>query len=215
MPDDLRARIAEALNTSPAGILRDHPDSLAFHIAGLNERILSSRHDRHNYLATCALCRGEADTLAEAVLAVVQPELDRRAAEREHARRSAEFRSLEIDRQRDRLRELEETVARWRQRAERAEAAIARVRAYCTLAADSCRVAARETAQDVLRLLNGAAPTEPFEPPPGAGVCDRCKQWGTAVAPFPRCPDCGRTWDRVTAPEEPPYDLPTTTPKES
>lgn len=38
-----------------------------------------------------------------------------------------------------------------------AEAAVARVREYCLLLADgSCRVAARETAQDVLRLLDGA-----------------------------------------------------------
>lgn len=149
--------------------------------------------------------------LANAVIAVVQAELDRLAAERDHARRSAESRSLEIDRQRDRLRESEETVARWRQRAEQAEAGIARAQDYCALAADSCRVAARETAQDVIRLLDGDSPAESFEPPPGTGVCDRCKQWETAAALFPRCPDCGRTWDRITAPGEPPnppYDLP-------
>jgi hypothetical protein len=52
------------------------------------------------------------------------------------------------------------------ERAEKAEAAITRVRAYCALAADSCRVAARETAQDVLRLLDGDGPT------PGAPRAD-------------------------------------------
>jgi hypothetical protein len=103
------------------------------------------------------------------ITAVVQPLLarvDRLAAERDHARRSAESRSLEIDRQRDRLRESEETVARWRQRAEQAEAGIARAQDCCALAADSCRVAARETAQDVIRLLDGDSPT------PGAPRAD-------------------------------------------
>jgi hypothetical protein len=47
------------------------------------------------------------------------------------------------------------------ERAEKAEAAIARVREYCTLLADaSRRVAARETAQDVIRLLDGNAVAE-------------------------------------------------------
>ena len=99
-----------------------------------------------------------------------------------------------------------------RERLKQAEGAIARVRAHCELLADaSCRVAARETAQDVIRLLDGDTPAELFGPPPGAGVCDRCKRWGTAVALYRHCPSCGRRWDRVTAPQEPPNpprDLP-------
>lgn len=74
--DDLRARITEALNTTPTKLLDDHPESLAFHADQLTWDVISARHDRHTYMATCALCRGEADTLTDAVMAVVQPELD-------------------------------------------------------------------------------------------------------------------------------------------
>lgn len=50
-------------------------------------------------------------------------------------------------------------------RAEKAEAAIARVRGHCELLADaSCRVAARETAQDVLALFDGAMGALPANP---------------------------------------------------
>lgn len=61
---------------------------------------------------------------------VVQPLLarvDQLTAERERARGLAYFRSLEIDRQRDYLREEEATTARWRNRAETAEAKISAV----------------------------------------------------------------------------------------
>jgi hypothetical protein len=119
MPDDLRARIAEALNTTPAQFIQDAPDGEDW----FKDRPYR-RHDQHRYDGGCAMCRGETDTLADAVLAVVQSEVDR-----------------------------------LRRRAEQAEAAIARARVYCALAADSCRVAARETAQDVIRLLDGD--TEP------------------------------------------------------
>lgn len=74
--DDLRARITEALNTTPTKLLAGHPESLAFHADQLTWDMISARHDRHTYMATCALCRGEADTLADAVMAVVAPEPD-------------------------------------------------------------------------------------------------------------------------------------------
>lgn len=113
MPDDLRTRIAEVLNTTPAGFLRDHPDSLAFHVAGLAEEVLSSRHDRHNYLATCALCRGEADALADAVIAVVQPELDRRDAAEAKVRADIAAAEADLARCRERLEDTRRIVAEW------------------------------------------------------------------------------------------------------
>jgi hypothetical protein len=73
MADSLRARIAEVLNTEPARFVRENPDSVAFHYEQP-----WCRHDKHSYMATCALCRGETDTLTDAVMAVVQEELDKR-----------------------------------------------------------------------------------------------------------------------------------------
>ena len=64
---DLRARILEALNTAPASFVRDDPESAAAHASRPWRR-----HDRHHYDGGCALCRGEADTLTDAVMAVVQ-----------------------------------------------------------------------------------------------------------------------------------------------
>ena len=83
------------------------------------------------------------------------------------------------------------------------QAAIARVRAHCTLLAEgSCRVAARETAMDVLRLLNGDAPSAPPEPPPGdtEQALRRVRELDAAGQPLsyrrrPR-PDSGWTWNR-------------------
>lgn len=71
MPDDLRARITEALNTTPAGFVQASPDAVAFHYE--HEW---NRHDKHQYMGSCALCRGEADTLTDALMAVVVAELD-------------------------------------------------------------------------------------------------------------------------------------------
>lgn len=90
MPDDLRARIAEALLTTPAGFVQAEPDGVEQHA-----RREWHRHDRHRYHATCALCRGEEDTLTEAVMKVVQPELDRLAGvERERDALRAELDDL-------------------------------------------------------------------------------------------------------------------------
>ena len=75
--DDLRSRITEALNTTPAQFIQDDPDEGEW----FKDRPYR-RHDQHRYDGGCAMCRGETDTLVQAVLAVVQPELDRLAAER-------------------------------------------------------------------------------------------------------------------------------------
>ena len=177
MPDDLRSRIAEALNACPAQFIQDDPGE-----GNWFEDQPYRRHDQHRYDGGCAMCRGETDTLADAMLAVVQPELDRLAvdqftsspgwltadrdswrmladsanerakkaeADRDHAQRSAEFRSLEIDRQRDRLRESEETVTRWRKRAEEAEA---KVRADIA-AAEADLACCRERLEDTRRIV--------------------------------------------------------------
>jgi len=69
VPEGLRARILEALNTAPAAFVRDVPETFAD-----PDMVAWRRHDAHRYDATCALCRGEAETLADAVLAAVQPE---------------------------------------------------------------------------------------------------------------------------------------------
>lgn len=69
MPDPtagLRARILEALVTAPAGFVRDDSES-----AGAHASRPWRRHDQHHYYGGCALCRGEADTLVGAVMAVL------------------------------------------------------------------------------------------------------------------------------------------------
>ena len=70
-----------------------------------------------------------ADTIIGEVVQPLLARVDQLTAEREHARSLAYFRSLEIDRQRDYLREEEATTARWRERAEAAEAKIRAVEA--------------------------------------------------------------------------------------
>lgn len=67
MAEDLRTRIAEVLNTTPAGFVQAEPDGVENHA-----RHEWHRHDRHRYNATCALCRGEEDTLTDAVLAELE-----------------------------------------------------------------------------------------------------------------------------------------------
>jgi hypothetical protein len=85
MPDDLRARIAEALNTTPAQFIQDDPDE-----GGWFKDRPYRRHDQHRYDGGCAMCRGETDTLVQAVIAVVQPELERLVAERDQAHRDCQ-----------------------------------------------------------------------------------------------------------------------------
>lgn len=116
--------------------------------------------------------------MTDVVMAVVQPELDRLTAERDEALaslRAAAVREHEQAQRINRLRrERNHYRAAWqsaRKRAARLSATLAdldrihsiltireqAVRGYCLmLLRDSCRVAARETAQDVLRLLDGA-----------------------------------------------------------
>jgi len=72
---DLRDRLAKALRTTPS-VLMDTPEERARHAA--NPR---NHHVSHHYYWGCAMCRGEADTLADAVLGIVQPELDQLRAQ--------------------------------------------------------------------------------------------------------------------------------------
>lgn len=66
MTGDLRALILEALNTAPAAVIRDDPEEAARYSVRPY-----ARHDKHQCHAFCALCSGEADTLADAVMAVL------------------------------------------------------------------------------------------------------------------------------------------------
>ena len=68
---DLRARILEALNTAVVPELRDDPEALASH-----EQYPWRRHNRHKFHIWCALCQGEAETLADAVMAAIGPEIE-------------------------------------------------------------------------------------------------------------------------------------------
>jgi hypothetical protein len=140
--DDLRARIAEALNACPAQFIQDTPDG-----GGWFKDRPYRRHDQHRYDGGCAMCRGETDTLISAVLAVVQPELDRLAAT-----------LAEIDREHTALTRREIAV-----------------RDYCTLTLDDpLGLDARQVAQDVLRLLDGATGVAASQAP--------AKEDGLAVA---------------------------------
>ena len=65
MADDLRARLAEALANTPAKFLAEagHNDALmTFHGKG---------RGGHDYDGACALCRGEIDTLLDAIMPVL------------------------------------------------------------------------------------------------------------------------------------------------
>jgi ElaB/YqjD/DUF883 family membrane-anchored ribosome-binding protein len=72
---DLREQLAEALRTAPS-VLMDTPEERDRHAA--NPR---NHHIGHHYYWGCAMCRGEVDTLADAVHAVVQERLDAKQAE--------------------------------------------------------------------------------------------------------------------------------------
>lgn len=94
---DLRERIEAALRDTPSKLLADPgfrdelPEQYRIHRT-------TEGGPGHNYDATCALCRGEADTLAGAMLAVVQPALDK-------AQRRGDIwktKAQEIERDRDR-----------------------------------------------------------------------------------------------------------------
>lgn len=69
----LRARVLEALLTAPSAFARDRE---------VDDEIREyRRHDKHHYDGTCALCRGEAETLADAVLDVVDEQAVGRVTE--------------------------------------------------------------------------------------------------------------------------------------
>lgn len=66
MTADLRALILEALNTAPAAFVCGNAET-----AALRQQSPAWRHEKHRFHGGCALCRGEADTLADAVLAAI------------------------------------------------------------------------------------------------------------------------------------------------
>lgn len=61
--DDLRALIIETLTTTPSEALNGDSDELDRHATKAGRR-----HDQHRYHMWCALCQGEADTLADAIV---------------------------------------------------------------------------------------------------------------------------------------------------
>lgn len=66
MSEELRARILDALNTAPCAEVRDIPSDAARYAS-----MPQLRHDRHHFHAFCALCSGEAETLADAIMAAI------------------------------------------------------------------------------------------------------------------------------------------------
>lgn len=67
MPNDLRARLAAILAKTPAKFLAD---------AGQSEMLMTfhgNGHGGHDYDGACALCRGEVDTLLDAIMAALKP----------------------------------------------------------------------------------------------------------------------------------------------
>lgn len=68
-PSDLRGRIVEALKTTPAHGYARHPRP---EVGPIEEWRV---HGRHNYDDSCALCRGEVESLADAILTAVKPDL--------------------------------------------------------------------------------------------------------------------------------------------
>jgi hypothetical protein len=106
--DDLRTRIAEVLNATPAQFIQDDPDEGEW----FKDRPYR-RHDQHRYDGGCAMCRGETDTLINAVFAVVQPELDRRDAAEAKARADIAAAEADLERCRERLEDTRRIVAEW------------------------------------------------------------------------------------------------------
>ncbi|MEV6737908.1 hypothetical protein AB0N14_13635 [Streptomyces sp. NPDC051104] len=107
----LREQVAEALRTTPSALAA--ATALGF----------PSHHQpgESGYLGWCALCVNDIDALADTVLAVIQPELDRldRTAE-DRARRITNL-TAERTQLRARLAEQEEETMRQHDRAEQAE----------------------------------------------------------------------------------------------
>lgn len=69
-------------------------------------------------------------------------------------------------------------------------------------AMDAGRADWHEWASVHWRDVEFAVPRPPHnQPPPGAGVCDRCGEWKGNPATFTRCPTCGNPWSRTIPPE--------------
>lgn len=130
MSDDLRTRIAEALRKAA----HDCPGD-----CGKSEEECVDAHPIQVevlHFGQVSVIGGPVEKLAEVVMAVVEAE-------------QAEYEETVVG-------GLNGRVTRAERRAERAEDATARVREYCGLVAEaSCRPHARETARDVLDLLDG------------------------------------------------------------
>ena len=67
MAADLRALVHEALTTTPSEALRGDKDGLDLHATAPWRQ-----HGQHRFHVWCALCQGEADTLADAVVAALE-----------------------------------------------------------------------------------------------------------------------------------------------
>lgn len=176
MPDDLRTRIAEAIRRAAFDCPGDNCE--------LSDQECNGQHPIEVevlHFGQVASVYGDVDALADVVMTVVQPELVRRdsdlAVGREAfkeacAKRDGHFQQFLWGELTERRKERDRYRAAWkssrhraaaasgtldgeRSNLEQAQAALARVRAYCTLLAEgSCRVAARETAMDVLKVLD-------------------------------------------------------------
>lgn len=123
-PTPLRDRLAAVLRTTPS-VLMDTPEERARHA-----ETPRNHHVTHHYYWGCAMCRGEVDTLADAVLAVVQPELDQLHADCQSyadlacgAERTRQFHKDDADRYEEQLRaERDRYRSAWLSARRRAEA---------------------------------------------------------------------------------------------
>jgi hypothetical protein len=173
----LRDQIAEALRTTPTKLL-DNPAEQR------GPSLMHVHGSGHSYDMTCALCRGEADTLADAVLPVIEQHTARlrsRAAEAEaqaeltrgelvNTRRDARAAQAELRRVRtlhaDTERQLRTDLADEVQKREAAEQRLGSVR---DLAADLRGITgARHIANALDKILN---PKE-TEPMPDTPTCN-------------------------------------------
>lgn len=76
MSDDLRARIIEALNKAPDAVVRHDPENVARHVAEPWDW-----HGNHEFYIHCALCRGDVESLADAVMGVLAAHLQSAASD--------------------------------------------------------------------------------------------------------------------------------------
>jgi hypothetical protein len=196
--DDLRARIAEALLTTPAGFMQAEPDGVEQHA-----RREWHRHDRHRYHATCALCRGEEDTLTDAVMKVVQAELDLADDAWGSVWLHGKWSWLTKNMTTLQREYAADCVARWDARLAEIDGEPGRGEP------EGLRWWREPEPPTGLRGLlehvgidtrgktitvDGKPIDEPSPPPSGAAVCERCHQWEATPGQHPLCPSCGRPW---------------------